>query len=89
MAELADLFFGELPQRIRSMRAALREGDEGGIRFLAHQLRGAAGGYGFPEVGEHAGAIEDQLLAGAMRPGEIEARLDRLDTLIERLARAE
>jgi HPt (histidine-containing phosphotransfer) domain-containing protein len=88
MAELADLFFVELPQRMRSMRVALREGDESGLRFLAHQLRGAAGGYGFPEVGEHAGAIEDHLAAGAASPGDIEGRLDRIDALLDRLAAA-
>lgn len=72
MAALADLFFGELPGRIDSMRRALAARDLGSVQFIAHQLRGAAGGYGFPEIGAAAGALEDLLRRGGACGSEIE-----------------
>ncbi len=61
MAELAELFLEGLPSRINSIRKAWESRDLGQVRFGSHQLRGAAGGYGFPEIGEAAGLVEDLL----------------------------
>lgn len=62
MGELVELFLTELPERARAIRAAAYIADRQGIGRLAHKLKGAAGGYGFPTIGEAAARLE--LLAG-------------------------
>lgn len=88
MAELAELFLEGLPARIAAIRKAWVSQDLGQVRFGSHQLRGAAGGYGFPEIGEAAGLIED-LLRGA-EPSELEdsaTSVEDLSSAIELLER--
>ena len=58
MAEIVAIFVAEVPDRIRSLRVAWAAGDRRQIRTLVHQMKGAAGGYGFPVVGEAAAALE-------------------------------
>jgi len=59
MAELVELFLSELPNRASAIRAAARESDAGGVRMLAHRLKGSASGYGFPTIGEAAARLEN------------------------------
>ena len=61
MAELAELFLEGLAARIAAIREGWEAQDLAQVRFGSHQLRGAAGGYGFPEIGEAAGLVEDLL----------------------------
>lgn len=63
MAELVDLFTSEMPDRLRQVRTAWETSDLTTVQRLAHQLRGAACGYGFPALGKVAGALEDSLRA--------------------------
>src|SRR5205823_2304583 len=44
--KLVAQFLGGLPQRISGIQAALTSGDMAQLKVLAHQLKGAAGGYG-------------------------------------------
>lgn len=50
MAELIDLFVGELPERVEALHDALTKGDLDLLARVAHQLKGAGGGYGFPDI---------------------------------------
>ena len=61
MAELVDIFITELPDRIASMNAAWNARKVPDLTRLAHQLRGASAGYGFPSIGAAAGALEEGL----------------------------
>ncbi len=63
MKHIVGVFVEDLQRRMDAMGKALAEDDIEALRVLSHQLRGAAGGYGFPTIGEHAGVIEDQILA--------------------------
>jgi HPt (histidine-containing phosphotransfer) domain-containing protein len=81
MAALADLFFGELSGRIDSMRRAMGRQDLGSIQFIAHQLRGAAGGYGFPEIGAAAGSLEDLLRRGDAAADAIERGVQAIESM--------
>ena len=47
MGELVELFVDELPARIAALNAAFAAGDVDGLGRFAHQLKGAAGSYGF------------------------------------------
>jgi len=67
-AELADLieqFVHDLPARAESLLQAARHAQFDQVRRMAHQLKGACGGYGFPQIGEVAGSVEQQSSSGA------------------------
>lgn len=61
MLELIECFVSELDDRITGFEACLNEHRLGDLRFMAHQLKGAAGGYGYPDLSRCAGAIESHL----------------------------
>lgn len=61
MAELVEYFLSQLPARIASLEKAAGDRDAKGLQTLAHQLKGAAPGYGFPSIGEAARALEQAL----------------------------
>ncbi|MFH1420039.1 MAG: Hpt domain-containing protein [Planctomycetota bacterium] len=58
MAELIEMFVDELPDRVGAIEQTLTEQDFDTLKSLAHQLKGAAGGYGFPTITDAAKAIE-------------------------------
>jgi len=58
MVELVEMFVEELPDRISALEKALAEQDLETLAGLAHQLKGAAGGYGFPSITDAARAAE-------------------------------
>ncbi len=91
MAALAEMFLEQLEIRIRELRDACRRGDLDTVRFGTHQLRGAAGGYGFPEISRVAGEIEDLLRAAhdeASGDPEISRRLEGLESVYRSIAAA-
>lgn len=65
MAELVASFVAELPARIRSIEGCLGGGDLEELQRLAHQLKGAGGGYGFPQITDLAASLEQALKEGA------------------------
>lgn len=65
MREIVALFVAEAPDRLRSMQEAWSQGDLRRVRTLAHQIKGAAGGYGYPEISAAAGALEAAAAAPA------------------------
>jgi len=65
MAELLREFVAELPGRITAMQETLADHDLDALARLAHQLKGAAGSYGFPAITEVARQLEQSARAGA------------------------
>ncbi|MFZ4573704.1 MAG: Hpt domain-containing protein [Phycisphaerales bacterium] len=61
MKELVDLFTAELPERLNQLATAWSAKDLPTIKRISHQLRGSSAGYGFPTLGNAAGALEDSL----------------------------
>ncbi len=64
MEDLKKWYRGGLATRLNALRAAQRELDHDSsaidsIRRIAHTLRGSGTTYGFPQVSETAGAVED------------------------------
>ena len=84
MSEIVTLFVSELPQRMAAMHAALAAGDIERLRTLAHQLKGAAGGYGFPKLGE-AAALIDQGIKDGSEQNVVRSRLGMLAALAARV----
>jgi signal transduction histidine kinase/DNA-binding response OmpR family regulator len=84
LAEVLAAFVRRLPDRLAAMEQALGHQDLESLAMLAHQMRGAASGYGFPAITEAAAALE----SAAKTHGQVERRLADLALLCRR-ARAE
>lgn len=59
--ELIEMFLAELPVRIKSLSYAAESADFSQLNRLAHQLKGAAPGFGFDPIGEAAAVLEERL----------------------------
>jgi HPt (histidine-containing phosphotransfer) domain-containing protein len=61
MVQLVESFVTDLAARVTAIQDAATSGDADRLVTLAHQLKGAAGGYGFPSVSEVAWDLERAL----------------------------
>jgi HPt (histidine-containing phosphotransfer) domain-containing protein len=77
LAELLALFVQELPKRAEAMRQALATADSERLALLAHQLKGAAGSYGFPTITDLARTVEQAARTGCP-PAQLGVHLDEL-----------
>ncbi|MFO0827710.1 MAG: Hpt domain-containing protein [Phycisphaerales bacterium] len=80
MREIVEFFVNDLGDRVAAISAAFQSDDLSRLRTLAHQLKGAAGGYGFPAIGMAAATVERELLAD-------QATLSALSEKVEDLLR--
>ncbi len=64
LAELIALFVRELPERAKAIQQAVEEVELESSLKLAHQLKGAAGSYGFPAITKAAAAFEQSTRNG-------------------------
>ncbi len=85
MMEIVVEFVGELPQRVADLECYYEAGETSQLQTLAHQLKGAGGGYGFPQITEAAASLEQALKEGV----DEGTRKDRFDRLCETLRAAE
>ncbi len=65
MLDLVREFASDLPSRARRLEELLAQGDFEELERMAHQLKGAGGGYGFPQITETAAVLELALRDGA------------------------
>jgi HPt (histidine-containing phosphotransfer) domain-containing protein len=77
LAEIVDLFVEEMPGRIATLREHFEADDWDGLRRTAHQLKGAAGSYGFERISPCAAELEDAIDEG-LSEEEIGQLFDRL-----------
>ena len=80
MLELVELFILDLQARIISLREAFDSADFEQLSVIAHQLKGAGGGYGFPTISAGAEDLENILLAGE---AEVSAVNEKTEALIQ------
>lgn len=85
LQEIVADFVGELPRRIEAMRESHRDGSWESLQTLAHQVKGAAGSYGFAPVTPVASALEFAARERAPEM-EIEQAITELQALVERLS---
>ncbi len=85
MVELVKLFVDEMPTRIDALLDSWQRGAAGDLRRIAHQMKGACGGYGFPQVGNAAGVLERSLAAfgQSVDVGELERLRNQVDDLVD------
>jgi signal transduction histidine kinase/HPt (histidine-containing phosphotransfer) domain-containing protein/ActR/RegA family two-component response regulator len=86
LRDIVVTFCHELPGLVTDLRSARARGDLGLLKSLAHQLKGAGGGYGFQPITDAAGRIESLCAAndGAPTP-RLDEALDALDALCQRV----
>jgi histidine phosphotransfer protein HptB len=65
LAEIVEMFVNEMPDRMEAVRSRLENADWKGLKQLAHQMKGAAGSYGFDGVSPVAGKVESAIGDGA------------------------
>jgi len=76
LADLVEMFVEEIPARIAAMQAHFENEDWKGLLSLAHQLKGAAGSYGFADITPLSRNLE--LACRDLGPGAIRSELDCL-----------
>lgn len=79
MGELVDYFVGTMPEKIAGLLTTLERGSVDDLRRLAHQIKGASGGYGFDVLGDAAGRVE----AAAARGEPVESIRAQVDELVD------
>jgi HPt (histidine-containing phosphotransfer) domain-containing protein len=65
MLEIVREFARELPARASELEQRCAAGNLAELQRLAHQLKGAGGGYGYPSITELAASLESALKQGA------------------------
>ena len=64
IARLLGEFVTRLEGRVQGMQAAIQNFNQEELQRLAHQLKGAAGSYGYPSLSVAAKALEDEMRQG-------------------------
>jgi len=75
--EVLRAFVDELPDRVAAIESALADQQVEQVARLAHQLKGAGGGYGYPEISEAARNLEQHAAVDA----DVEQARQDLDDL--------
>ena len=81
--ELIEMFVADLPVRIESLQSAFTR-DRNELRRIVHQMKGAAGSYGFPQLTAAAAVLEFSL-DGEQPEDRLERELEMLLDLCRRV----
>jgi two-component system, cell cycle response regulator len=84
LGDLIDLFVREMPSRIDALETQAQARNWHELSRTAHQLKGAAGSYGFDEITPFAAVLESAA-EEARNEAEIRAALDELLSLCRRI----
>jgi histidine phosphotransfer protein HptB len=77
LSELVEMYVAEMPDRIAALEQAFAAGDREIMRRAAHQMKGAAGSYGFDCLTQSAAALESAV-RGDLPAAEIQRLLEDL-----------
>jgi len=78
LAKLLERFVERLPERVATIESLLQEKDMSALRQAVHQLKGAGGGYGFPQITEIAAKAEEQIKS----QGDLETIRQQVHSLV-------
>ena len=84
LREIVMMFVQEMPDRIAKIEAEFVDNNWSELERTAHQLKGAAGSYGFEKIGPIASKLET-LLKSHAQLDEIAAVKDHLIALCQRI----
>ena len=83
MLQIITEFVDGLPGEVQKMNDSLEKNDMSSLRQVVHQLRGAAGGYGFAPITQPATNVEKTIDAS----GAVESISTQIQSLIEMICR--
>lgn len=84
LGEIVELFVEEMPDRVATLLDQLEAADWEGLHRAAHQLKGAAGSYGYAPISDYAAVLEK-----AVGEGEPEEQIrEAVDALADICRRA-
>ena len=83
IAEILPVFINNMPQYLSDLEARLGCNDYPGAARVCHDLKGTAGGYGFPDIGRAAADLETEI-KGKRDPGVIDAAFELVRSLCAR-----
>ena len=87
MTAVIDDFVNGLPAQVAKIRGLVEGKDLGELRRAVHQLKGAGGGYGFPQITQIALQAENELKASANDlTQDVLGRVNELVDLIRRVS---
>lgn len=81
--ELVELYVSEMPERTAELRKLFKLGDIDALKTRAHQIKGSATGYGFPQLTNLAAGLESACKAG--RPDQIADELMEMLSFMSRI----
>jgi HPt (histidine-containing phosphotransfer) domain-containing protein len=84
MAELLVEFAESLRESCERLRTCLESGDLESMRRLGHQLKGSGGGYGYPQITEAGGALENEIRSTQGLTDVVRSKANHLIELCER-----
>jgi histidine phosphotransfer protein HptB len=79
LGEIVEMFVDEMPGRVAALLDHFNKKNWDGLRQSAHQLKGAAGSYGFAIVSPCAGKLEASLRDGEPEHHIYEALTELID----------
>lgn len=85
MHDLIEMFVTDLQDRIDDIRKAEENRDANLLAALFHQLKGAGGGYGFPDISRQAAELENALRA-TQDIARLTTQLNEFRTLCSRVS---
>ena len=88
MADLVEMFIEDLPERMSALSETFQQQQFADLQRIAHQIKGAGGGYGYPELTEAASDLETQL-KNKNELDEVEDAFNELLTLCKRVMLAQ
>jgi histidine phosphotransfer protein HptB len=77
LSEIVEMFVDEMPGRTRDLQQQFSTQDWDQLARLAHQLKGAAGSYGFDQITPYAARLEKAIRNG-LPMGEIQTSYQEL-----------
>jgi HPt (histidine-containing phosphotransfer) domain-containing protein len=84
MLDLVEWFVSQIPERVEQLQESFERGSLDELGTLAHQLKGAGGSYGFPQITESARRLEHQTKVSDV--DEVRRGLDELVDLCNRVS---
>lgn len=90
MREILELFVREMPARVNELRSFWERQELEKVGRLAHQLKGAGGGYGFGVISDAAAKLEKSVasLNGAPTSAVLKEMKAQVDALADLCSRA-
>jgi HPt (histidine-containing phosphotransfer) domain-containing protein len=83
VVELIDLYLEDLPQRLKSMRDALKLGDAVSLRGTAHSLKGSSSSLGALQMAALCDELESSVNVSS--PHGVNSKLTRVEQEFERV----